>query len=383
MNMSELESKVRLKYTINSSFYIIISILIILSFLTGVWAYEINFNTVTVEEERVTDRWTEETEFKHSVISEKDTDPYKKGQKIENNAIYYQSISDTLNGKYIYTHSGQESEVSAESDLYLRIRGVDYNEDNEISDVYWEVSDKMASNSGAIESGESQVTEFSINITELSDRIADIEQNQLESQVGFIDIRIIAETESQGDSDNMVIDSDYTSQMILTIDDSRNAGTFSVVNTSTVDNVNENKNTVMVEKEPPVLKSIGSILLLVVCFGLLLIVIVLKYGGYINLTDEEMEMINIYRARQKHDKWITEGEFPSNQDYEKIIRVNDLEGLVDVAIDTNKRVIEDEQLEVSTVLDGDYVYMYVHPGSSAGSWLLDNYSENIDDFDDL
>jgi len=63
------------------------------------------------------------------------------------------------------------------------------------------------------------------------------------------------------------------------------------------------------------------------------------------------------------------------------VLVDDLEGLVDVAIDTNKRVIKDEQLGVATVLDDDYAYMYVRPDSPAGDWLFNQADTTMDEFE--
>jgi hypothetical protein len=107
-----------------------------------------------------------------------------------------------------------------------------------------------------------------------------------------------------------------------------------------------------------------------------------RYGGYIELTDEERELVEITQARQRFTEWITTGEFPSEREYDETVLVDDLEGLVDVAIDTNKRVIEDTQLGVFTVLDDAYIYIYVQPDSAARDWLVNYADTTIDEFDD-
>ncbi|WP_241989535.1 DUF5305 family protein, partial [Halorubrum sp. SP9] len=65
------------------------------------------------------------------------------------------------------------------------------------------------------------------------------------------------------------------------------------------------------------------------------------------------------------------------------ILVDDLEGLVDVAIDTNKRVIKDEQLGVCTVLDGEFAYLYVQPDSPASDWLVNYADMTMDEFQEF
>lgn len=374
--MSEIDWELRLKDTVDSWFYVIIASLIILSFISGAWAYEINLNTRTIQDERVTDRWTEETDFEHSIISDKDTDPYSEDEKIKNNGIYYKSLSDTLNINYVYDHN-REGNITIDTDTYIQIRGVEYGEDNEISDVYWKVKDQVDSKEETLTSSELQTVGTTINITELSQRITNIRENQLKSDAGFVDIRYRAESTAGID------DSLRVSEAIIIIDDSDGAGTYRVVDENTITKTHEKTELVKVEKQQPIHKSIGSSLVFIILFSMLISTVTARLIGYLELTKDEEEMIEIYKAKKKYDEWITKGEFPSNQDYNHIITVDDLEGLVDVAIDTNKRVIEDEQLEVSTVLDGDYIYMYIHPGSNAASWILQNSDGDIEDLGEI
>ncbi|WP_241996948.1 DUF5305 family protein, partial [Halorubrum sp. SD626R] len=93
------------------------------------------------------------------------------------------------------------------------------------------------------------------------------------------------------------------------------------------------------------------------------------------------EILHVHQQEQVFSEWITRGTFPSEREYEATVLVDDLEGLVDVAIDTNKRVIKDEQLGVSTVLDGDYVYVYVRPDSPAEDWLVNYADMTMDEFE--
>ncbi|MGM0718144.1 MAG: DUF5305 family protein, partial [Halobacteriota archaeon] len=95
----------------------------------------------------------------------------------------------------------------------------------------------------------------------------------------------------------------------------------------------------------------------------------------------EAELLEVYQQEQEFSEWITTGTFPSERDYEATIVVDDLEGLVDVAIDTNKRVIKDEQLGVSTVLDDDYAYLYIRPDSPASEWLFNQADTTMEELD--
>ena len=134
--------------------------------------------------------------------------------------------------------------------------------------------------------------------------------------------------------------------------------------------------------QPDQIGAYGSIFVFGLGIALLVLLIGFRYRGYIELTDKERELVEITQARQRFTEWITTGEFPSEREYDETVLVDDLEGLVDVAIDTNKRVIEDTQLGVFTVLDDAYIYIYVQPDSAARDWLVNYADTTIDEFDD-
>jgi hypothetical protein len=71
--------------------------------------------------------------------------------------------------------------------------------------------------------------------------------------------------------------------------------------------------------------------------------------------------------RERYAEWISNGEFPTDTD-KRYVTISSLEDLVDIAIDSNKRVIYDETLDAYGVADGDIVYYYGDEGD-IDSWL--------------
>lgn len=80
------------------------------------------------------------------------------------------------------------------------------------------------------------------------------------------------------------------------------------------------------------------------------------------------ETVEVRTARTRYEEWISDGEFPSGPD-KRYIRINSLEDLVDVAIDSNKRVIYDDVYEAYAVADGDLVYYFTDDPSRIEPWL--------------
>ncbi|WP_331235382.1 DUF5305 domain-containing protein [Natronorarus salvus] len=66
---------------------------------------------------------------------------------------------------------------------------------------------------------------------------------------------------------------------------------------------------------------------------------------------------------RRHAEWISNGQIPMwmGKDY---VRLDTLEDVVDVAIDTNQRVVHDTERNLHAVIQGDVVYYY----SLAGTW---------------
>ncbi|KAB1193247.1 hypothetical protein GJR96_07225 [Haloferax sp. MBLA0076] len=73
-------------------------------------------------------------------------------------------------------------------------------------------------------------------------------------------------------------------------------------------------------------------------------------------------------SHSRHDEWISRGEFPTESE-KQYISILTLADLVDVAIDTNRRVIYDPDIEVYAVIDGNEIYYYSLGDLHAHAWL--------------
>jgi hypothetical protein len=73
-------------------------------------------------------------------------------------------------------------------------------------------------------------------------------------------------------------------------------------------------------------------------------------------------------AHSRNEEWISAGEFPTQTD-KRFVHINTLEDLVDVAIDSNKRVVHDQDIGAYAVADGDLVYYFAPDRGDIDSWL--------------
>jgi len=82
--------------------------------------------------------------------------------------------------------------------------------------------------------------------------------------------------------------------------------------------------------------------------------------------DAEDVRTRIYRSR--YEEWISRGDIPTGTE-KRYVRIDELEDIVDVGIDSNKRVIWNEEYDIYAVVDGDIVYYYAAGSADIGDWL--------------
>jgi len=73
-------------------------------------------------------------------------------------------------------------------------------------------------------------------------------------------------------------------------------------------------------------------------------------------------------VHDQHEEWISRGQFPTDSQ-KQYISILTLEDLVDVAIDTNRRVIYDPQIDAYAVIDSSEIYYYALEEVQADEWL--------------
>ncbi|GAA0217910.1 DUF5305 family protein [Halobaculum roseum] len=115
-------------------------------------------------------------------------------------------------------------------------------------------------------------------------------------------------------------------------------------------------------RQPPTPFEYGGIGVL----GLVLILLSATVVRIERTADPETLRVNIVHDR--NEEWISRGEFPTESD-KQYISILTLEDLVDVAIDSGRRVIFDPELDAYAVIDGDEIYYYAHDAEETDMWL--------------
>lgn len=374
--MAEIDRSVRTRAFLDQWFAVVVIVLLALTLVTGWWAYQVNLVPETEQQERLVEEWSESSSYQHRALIVNESIPFEKGQVVTNRPIYYFNLSKTLNGTYAYSYEADGGDVSVDTDTFLLIRAGQLT-NQQVNQTFWRVARPLdAKSTDSLAPGDEHTVAFQVDIRSVLRTISTV-QRQVGASEGLVDVRVRSVSRIQGTVEGEQINRTYQSDMVMTV----NPATFRVIQTNLVSETHQTFETTEVLVQPPPTKAYGSIALTALLGVTLVIVVVARLGGYSELTEEERELIQIERDREQYSEWITTGTFPSERDYEQTVLVDDLEGLIDVAIDTNKRVIEDPQLGVSTVLDDNYIYIYVRPDSPARDWLVNYADTTLDDFE--
>ena len=374
--MPEIDRSLRARAFLNSWYVVVAVALVITTLVLGWWAYQVNVVPDVQQEERVVAQWSESTEYNHSAVIVNDSIPFEEGETVVNRPIYYTNLTREIDGTHQYVYQAESGDLTVTTEAFLLIREGEV-EEGEMVETFWQVVRPLSSErTESLAPGEVHSTDYTIDIRYVLGTIETV-QEQVGAREGLVDVRVVTVTTVDGQAAGGEVTHTYESDMIMVFD----PATVRIAGFDLVDEQHQTTETVQTIARPSPLVAYGSILLFVLSAGLLLALLAGRYTGYVELTEDEKELVQLEQYRNRFSEWITAGRFPSEREYEQTVLVDDLEGLIDVAIDTNKRVIEDQQLGVSVVLDNEYVYLYVRPDSPARDWLVNYADTNLDEFD--
>jgi hypothetical protein len=130
--------------------------------------------------------------------------------------------------------------------------------------------------------------------------------------------------------------------------------------------------TILVEPSP--FEEYGSIGIVAIAALAMVGLIVARWRGLIVPSPELVAALKRQRERDEFDDWISRGRLPMGLRSHEKVAVDSLEDLVDIAIDSNRRVIEAIENERYYVIDRELLYEYA-PASERSTVGLPRFVE--------
>lgn len=339
----------RLRERCADNVVVVLAALVVLIAVGGWMTYTIHVAPPTVTEDREVGALTAEADYEHAATVEEENPIFPVGSNLRDRELYFTNVSPTLGGVYRYTFETTTAEsVSVETELALRTRAVDGETE------YW--SERRTIGTDRVEAADgSGILEvpFTVNVPETEQRIAEIEQ-ELGGSPGSTETALVARTTVIGTVAGEPIEK--RDEHLLTI---QPAGATYRVDS---EGVGETRTAVT---EPATtthhvgpVRSYGAPLLLLLSLGLFSAIGILRYRGALRPSADVRGAMAEARTRRALDDWITVGRVPPSYGQKTVVAVDSLAGLVDVAIDSNRRVIEDRERGRYFVAFDEWVYAY-------------------------
>ncbi len=348
-DLADDERVTRLRAVLDEWFVLVVVLLVALSLAGGWLVYTTHLSPDEQVEERVVSSWSATGEFDHSATVQNETEAFAEGETLSDRSTYFTAATPELDGAFTYGFAASSGELDATVDLELVVRSVD----DEGEEVYWSVSEELGSESETLEPGGELTSSFVVDVAALENRTERIE-DELGSSPGETELVVLAEVTKTGTVDEESVETEE--RFVLGIDP--DGDTYSVEVVDGGDRTYERTEPETTTAAVGPLRSLGSLLLLLGGVGGLLVVGSAKRRDALAPPETQRARLAVAREREEFDDWISRGTLDEDLRARSRVEIESLEDLVDLAIDCDRRVIEDREREAFFVADGDLLYRY-------------------------
>jgi hypothetical protein len=368
--MDESPRSVRLRTLFSDYFVLVVLVALVVAALGGYLTVTAYAEETTQTRTSQTTAWTERGSFTHSATVVNGTAVYDVGDRLRNRNVYFQQITPRLNGSFLYRHTARESaNLTADVDLSLVLRSAQERDNGNVTE-YWRLASDLGEREVTLSPGDRLRVPFSVNVTNVSQRLATVD-SQFGGTPGSKELFILADVSLAGTRNGSPVETTRTYRLPIALDGSVyevgaagpfvDSGSRTVTTTQTV--------------EPGPLPAYGGPLLALVGFLAAICCVGARYTGRVDVSETEREWLAYRDAREEFDDWITRADISATDMPPSTVTVETLEGLVDIAIDVDSRVLRDTDRDGFFVFDENRVYRYDPPELPAQSTTEDALAE--------
>lgn len=347
----------RLKVLIDD-YFLVIAIALLIIAAGGAWAtYSTVLSTGSHVEQSPVASWEVNGGFNHSGTVVNDSLVFDEGDVRNDRMFYITNSTPTLNGSFWFQLGGSSGNATVSTEAHI-VDFAHYEEqDDETEKVtqrrIWQNKRAIAANVTELQSGERKNTSFSVDADQLRDRKQALhEEHKSLYQVADIRTQVFVTTDVNGTIDGQPVNRtfNYTLPINSTMD------YFVVSPTRAPDERVMITQPQEVPNQPGTLPVVGSVAGLLLSLAGLLGLIYGRKNDWFDVSEETRTDIQHEKLQSEFEDWVTTGTIPDTD--RSTIDVDSLEGLVDIAFDSNRRVIKDIETGVYVLRDDDVQYQY-------------------------
>ncbi len=302
-------------------------------------------------ESRVVSTWTATGSFDHAatVGSGTATEAFPAGTVLENRSLYFLRVAPELDGRFVYAFedtAGGNAAVAVE--LVREYRSAEGSGPD--ATVHWRVVDPLSTvGPRTVAAGDRLVVPFAVNVTAAGERLAALD-GQVGGSPGSLEVAAVATvTETRPGAEPTV----RTYRMPVAVQ----GNVYTVTTTPAVESGERTEPAVVRTTPGPVGRLAGPALAVVGLAGAVCLVAA-RRTGRLAVTAPERTALARAAERAEFEDWITVGTVPAGTCDRQVVAVSSLAGLVDLAIDTDRRVVEDATTGRYLVPADPFDYVY-------------------------
>jgi hypothetical protein len=338
---------------LSDSFGTIVVVLVILTLCGGWLTYTTHVTSATHTEERIVAAWESNGAFNHSAIVTNGSEAFPGGTTLSNQSVYFTSIAPVLNGTFTYAYDAATGEIAVNTTLMLVLHSVEETNGGNITE-YWHITRPLVTQqTDSLVPSETQRVTFSIDMNATRQRADQIEE-EIGGSPGTIKALVVAQTTTNGTIENTAVSGVRRYELPIEFSEGR----YNVRDPGTLTNQRKVTRQISVETTPGPLRSIGSLFLFLFPLWALIGLVTARWQEVLDIDENERIRLETQSASEEFDEWITAARLPDTVIDVPHIEVDSLEGLVDIAIDTNQRVIDDPDRDGYFVLGNHICYTY-------------------------
>ncbi len=353
-------------------------IVLLLGCAVGGWAVATSYADEPAESDRETaadlgpgtptEPWSTTGSFEHAATVQAENELFDAGTELTDRSLYYTSLTPVLDGEFKFGYTAGEGDVVLEVELDRVLRSVD--DETE----HWETNETIEQTKlEGVGPDDQQAVPFTVDVAESLNETDRIEES-LGQTPDRVETLVVATVVISGTVDGEPIT--VTERYELEIEPDGDAYTLSGANP-------EERTQEPVSDEAAVAEAssgghVGPVALLVGSLLGLATLVVAKRRDVLAPSPGALYRLELVHERERFDDWITAGTLPEGIKNRPTVTVDTLEGIVDVAIDCDSRVIEAD--DTYAVVD-DIVYVYERTVEPAWTGIAPRDSDYVSEID--
>lgn len=371
--MSDTERWVRFRALIDDYFLPIVVVALVVAVAGGYLTMTAYGQTETRAELRQSATWQSTGSFTHSATVINDTAVYSAGERLENKSSYFRTLTPQLDGSFVYTYTASgDGNLTGTATTTLVYRSVAESDDG-TGVEYWRTAGELETEQATLSPGDRLTVPFGVNVTAASQRLTDIDA-QFGGTPGTKDLYVETELTLTGTRNGQPVDLVRTYRLPITT----SGNIYEVGGSGPFTESGNQTERVAVPIEPGPMRSYGGPALLVVGLVVAAASGGARYTGVTVVDARERDWLAYRDARKEFGDWITAASVPDGDTPDAPVEVASLEGLVDIAIDTDKRVIEDPDRGLFFLFGERREYVYEPPTAPTDA-SADSGDDDADD----